>query len=665
MGANWVPPWADPFLARADIMAAMADHVRRSRDSGTPARMYVHGLEGLGVSCLVTQFAKSHRDLIDGPLIWLNGRRPDGTAVPLGELLTRALRQFGIEATDQAATEAEKADTYRTICAGKRFILVLDDMDTQGQVFGLVPDDAPGAIVVATSALRRRGLESEGFEPFSPEALPQDAALTLFQVGLGNTEIDAASTAELVDLCGGFPLLIKVLAAQIRGRSARAPHLLQRLRKSRLALLEFDNAQRMTRFLDATYDDLADDQACAYRTLGMLPAATFSASAAAAVLHWDLDAAFAVLEALVELNLLTVDDAERYAFHPVIRDDARSRAEAVLDATARRRLIADWTSWYLRETLPRGAALSNRWWVRPVTDLSARFGGEYTRQDASAWFEIEFANIAAAIRAAHGNALPATAWPLCVAFWKYLHLHGLHDTWIETHTDGLAAARADHSDAGIMQLTSQLGAGYLAVGRFAEAHSCFTESHTAALRLGHRLGEQSALEWIGKTLARQGDSIEALDYFRRSQTVAAEIPQPQRDRALALLCLQRSRTYLDLADFDTARTEARSAQTYFDRFDNETDNRAKARFVIARALIANDDPQEALPVLREALELFGRDHARRETADTHRLIGRTLTATGQYAEAAENYRTALDYYTLVGNPLAASTAAALADLPDR
>jgi tetratricopeptide (TPR) repeat protein len=635
--------------------------------------MYVHGLEGLGVSCLVTQFSKDYRGLIDGPLIWLAGRRLDGQPVPVSELLAHLLRALGVPDDAQGSSDTDRVNSYHRVSRGRAFMVVVDDLVTPAQILSLKPSDAPRAVVVATTSLERRTLDSEGFAAFTPDLLPAEDSRSLFRTVLGETagELAESTVHDLVEMCGGIPLLVKVLAAQIRGRARMAERLLIRLRASKLDLLALDDERRMAQFLDTTYQALPVQHAQAWRWLSLLPGAEFSLEAAAAVLAIDANDAFMVVEQLVEFHLLTVTTTDRYAFHPVLREDARIRSQRDDDLSVRVEVTERGLTWYLREALPRGAAVSNRWWVSPVIELMDGFYGgavpSFSRSDALAWFEIEAANLIAAVRAANRQGLHGVAWPLCVALWKYLHIHKLYDAWIDTHRDGLASARAEGNVAGVMQLSSQLGAAHLDVGEYAEASRYFEESLVSAQALTHVIGEQSALEWLGKVAAAEKRLRVALEFYQQSWDVIArasdtEIDPAQKERAFALLWLQQARAYTKMLRWSEALTAALSAEDYFDRFDNETDNRAKTRLVRGQALLGMGEAEEAVSAFEAAMALFAGDEARRAQADTQRWLGQALITAGQSGQAVNVYRDALAYYQRMGSPLADDVAAALEDL---
>ncbi|WP_336087238.1 tetratricopeptide repeat protein [Nocardia sp. SSK8] len=674
MSANAIPPWANPFVPREPVMNDMAAHVRWCREHGHPSSMYVYGLEGLGVSCLVTQFWKENRALVDSPIIWLSGRHADGSPVPLGELAGRALRQVGVPDTDQGATAAEKIDSLHRVWREMTRLLVVDDLDSSAQILPFVPVDAPGMVIVATSSFRRRDLEQHEFAAFTPDLLSTEEARALFVARLGDTaaSLDPALVDELADYCGRLPLLIKVLAAQIRDRPPMAHSLLRELQKSGLLLLKLGDEKRMRTFLDTTYENLGDVEKFAYRLLGFLPAAHFGVEAAAAVLDAEPDEVYLVLEKLTELNLLTSPDRHqaRYAFHPVLRDDARARAESTDAPDIRKRAVTAWITWYLRETLPRARKVSNRWWVRPVTDLLsdlARDLPEFTRPEALDWLELEGDNVIAAVRAAHGAQLHDLVWPLCVAVWKYLHLHGLYDAWIDTHLLGLASARAVESRLGIMQMTSQLGAVHLELREFGRARECFAESLDIAREQQHVLGEQSALEWLGKIAAAEGDFGTALTAYRQSWevTVAAteeQISPTDRARVFSILRLQQARAEFGAGDFQRARECAEQAVGDFDANPGETDNRAKARLALGRAHLALGQANDAIAVFDKALQLFTEEGVDKQQAITSQLLGDAYRAVHQPNTAVASYKNALDYYVRTGKAEATTVAATIAEL---
>jgi len=218
-----------------------------------------------------------------------------------------------------------------------------------------------------------------------------------------------------------------------------------------------------------------------------------------------------------------------------------------------------------------------------------------------------------------------------------------------------------------MQVSSQLGAAHLVLGDLAAARECFETSLAAALTLGHALGEQSALEWLGKVAAAAGQAELAEDFYQRSWDVTdrateQQISAAQQARVFALLRLQRARLWVTLARWDEARAAATAACEYFDTRNKEIDNRAKCLTVLGGRCWARGDAREAVAVLDEAVELFGKDKARRLQADARSRLGEALAAAGLPERAAQVFGQVVDYYDEVGSDKSGPIRRRLADL---
>ena len=637
-----VPPLADPYIAREPVRREMVAWFERCRAERRPCLMNLHGLEGLGVSCQATQFHRDNHRAIGGPLIWLAGRDSDGRPTTSSQLLGEILTGLGVPAADQSASETGRAQACRRLLADAACMIVIDDLVVKAQIEHLLSLDAPRVVLVVTTPLVRRDLRADGFHAFTPEVLSTVDARTLFLDRLGNAVLPESTVDDLLALCGGLPLLVKIVAAQLDGRAHIAEPLLTELREARLDLFELDDDRRMRGFFDVAYDRLPNPLARLYRTLPLLPGPDFGVDVVAAAVDQPVSTVHLALAQLVDHNLLVSPAPNRFTFHPVVRVDARARARDIDAPEQRRAVVERAVRWYLGEALWHAAPMSGRWWVEPVTALMRELVGDRAAADrtaANAWFRAELANLVAAVSVAD-----RLAWPLCVALWKYLHVHQLHTEWVATHQIGLAAARRFGDTAGVMQVSSQLGAAHLGLGETRLAGECFTESLTAAREIGHALGEQSAIEWLGKTAAAEGRFADALDHYRRSWefTASSDIEDAQRARIHALLLLQQARAHVGLADWPAAATDATAAMRYFDD-SNETDNRAKCRVVLGDALAGGGDAARAARVFDEALELFTREDARGWQAEVCVRL-----AAVDPGRAAELYGRALDYYESVG-----------------
>ncbi|GGU67363.1 hypothetical protein GCM10010178_68990 [Lentzea flava] len=605
---------------------------------------------------MASEFFHEHRSEFDDAYIEVAARQPDGKLVQQGEMLGQALRGLGVMDADLASSDAARAEAFQRLSAGKRFLMLIRDVASAEQVTRLIPNSSPEAAVVVTARAMLRELFQHDFADVPLSKLPraESRELLLACMGPGAADLPAAVIDELTEICDGFPLLIRILGAQLVRRPQRAvERYLRELRASDEALLAMDHSQRVTRFLNATFS-LVRDLQLALRRLALLPGPTFGIGAAAVALDVDRDRAEQVLDELSDLNLLVHDvDRDRYSFYRIVRAHALRLAQEVDGPDVVRSAVERITTWYLREAIARDAALANRWRVGPEFDRYVASGpAPLPRNDATAWFDVEWTSVVACVRAAHEQNLHDIAWQLCVAIFKYLHLHGHVDVWLDSHELGVSSAEASGTVTGLMQVTSQRGAAHLAAGNTTRARQDFEASLRAAIEAGHRLGEQSAWEWLGKTAAAESDLETAFRCFDESESVVERsehaIPERQRIRMLALLALQRARAWVKLQEWDRAASVAAGVIGYFESA-GETDNHAKCLLVLGGSALGAGDPAEAARHYEQAAALFSRDQAIRAEAGALRQVGVAKRASRDLDGAAAALRSAKELYIMLGD----------------
>src|SRR5690606_14162168 len=95
--------------------------------------------------------------------------------------------------------------------------------------------------------------------------------------------------------------------------------------------------------------------------------------------------------------------------------------------------------------------------------------------------------------------------------------------------------------------------------------------------------------------------------------------------------------------------DIRPALDYFVRQHNETDNVAKARLVLGRALLAQSDPAGAEAEFGTAATHFGQERATREQAGAEFWRARALTAAHRQADALTSLDLAHTLYLELGD----------------
>ncbi|WP_433261341.1 hypothetical protein ACQPZF_26525 [Actinosynnema sp. CS-041913] len=198
-------PAAPPaFIGRADELATLTAALNQgSLAGGTVVISALAGTGGIGKTWPALYWAHQHRDRFpDGQLfVDLCGFSPAGKPMEA----TVAVRGF-LDALDvdpariPTALHAQSA-LYRSLVAGKRVLIVLDNAATADQITPLLPGD-PSCTVVVTSRRRLdRLVMAHGAHQVRLDAFTDTEARRLLTTRLGRRRIEAEPGA-VADLLG-------------------------------------------------------------------------------------------------------------------------------------------------------------------------------------------------------------------------------------------------------------------------------------------------------------------------------------------------------------------------------------------------------------------------------------------------------------------------------
>jgi len=222
-----LPPAVPGFAGRAAELAsldAVLARAERERGAGSAAVVIsaVSGTAGVGKTALAVQWA--HRVAArfpDGQLyVNLRGFGPGGQPVEPAEAVRGFLAGMGV-AQDQVPDGAPaQTALYRSLLAGKRVLVVLDNARNAGQVRPLLPG-SPGCLAIVTSRSDLAGLvAAEGAYPVSLDLLPPAEAGELLAHRLGEARVasEPAAVSEIIERCARLPLALAIAAARAASR---------------------------------------------------------------------------------------------------------------------------------------------------------------------------------------------------------------------------------------------------------------------------------------------------------------------------------------------------------------------------------------------------------------------------------------------------------------
>ncbi|BBA97088.1 putative transcriptional regulator [Actinacidiphila reveromycinica] len=626
----------------------MLDELRDGREPGVAQVIVVTGQAGVGKTALVSRWLGGREaEFPDGQLyVDLEGGAPGAPAGPV-EVLGSLLRAFG--ETVEPTGLAERAALWRSVTAARRFALMVDNALTAADVRVLLPS-APDSLVLAASRQRLTGLAVDGAGFCRLGVLDPSAAQELFARGAGRAraEREPSAAREIVALCGGLPLAIRLAAARL---AARPDQPVASLRDALtagagpLGELRAEGAGTVQAVMDASYRALPPDAARLYRCLGLLPTGLFDPALAAAAGGWDAAGAGLLIDVLVEANLLEPSGADRYRFHALVRLHAAQRAEAEDPAPVRDEVLRRYVDWCLavataaEEVLSPSHRTLRRDYAFPLPAV-APFAGD---AEALAWLEAHHDALAAAVSLAADRRWHAAAWQLADALWPMFLRLRLYDAWIAAHGTGLTAAREDGDAAGEARMLTSGGIGLRSAGRHEEASAWFTQALELARTKGDFRDEAQALTGLGTTCREAGQLDRAAAAHQRALELR-ELVGYRRGAALSRLRL--GELALDLADFEAAADHLDRAHRDL-AAENDLYDAARARallgFAWARAGRRADGERE----LGRALEEFDATGSTFWRARALEMLGELAEHAGDLATARRRYGDALLIYGAV------------------
>jgi DNA-binding SARP family transcriptional activator len=614
----------------------------------------VAGSGGLGKTSLAVHAAHQVRGSFpDGQLyVDLLGATPQ--PLPATDALARFLRDLGLDGRDIPVEEDERAGRYRTILAGRRVLVVLDNARDAAQVRPLLPGTASCAVLVTT---RSRMADLASTRLVDLDVLDDDEALTLFTriVGDERAAAEPEATAELLLACAGLPLAIRICAARLATRSGwtiramanRLRHEHRRLDELRVGDLAVRASFQVSfASLPASAQPGAIAPADAFRLLGLWHGPFIAPAAAAALFGTPEDLATDALEVLVDAHLLESKAPDRYQFHDLLRVYSAERAVADLSAPDRDAAIGRLLRWYMRTADAAATAVLVHRYNIPLEPAGAdppplSFTGA---EDALSWYDTERANLVAATRQASSVGRHDIAWRLPAPLFRIFETRGNWADLVTTHRIALDSARRAGNRPGEAWILNSLGE---ALGITGDSQSIgYLEQALAISReVGDRMAESRAANNLADAYTRLGRSEEAIDLLHRALDLDREVGS-RFGEGVALVNLGDA--LVDLHRGAEAIDYLQQARRVFDEL-NEADGAGYALCSLGRSCLALGRDADAADYLSQALASHQAAGNRQRQAVTLTLLGRARAHLGLAGEARESWAQAAAIFDDLGD----------------
>ncbi|MGH8965602.1 MAG: NB-ARC domain-containing protein, partial [Actinomycetes bacterium] len=287
----------------------------------------IAGTAGVGKTALAVHWAHRKRDRFpDGQLyIDLRGFGP-GSPMPPEDALAEFLRELGVDGTTIPAELDARAARFRSLVAGRRMLIVLDNARTADQVRPLLPGDST-CLALVTSRDSLAGLVArDGAQRILLDRLTIPDARALLRELLGEARTDAEPSAIdlLIERCARLPLALRIAAELIGSR----PH-----QPTSAVVDDLDDERTRLETLDAggdphtairavfswSYRALPPDAARLFRLLGTFPGHHIDIYALAALAGSRPDEVRQLIDVLLRAHLVDETSSNRYQTHDLLR----------------------------------------------------------------------------------------------------------------------------------------------------------------------------------------------------------------------------------------------------------------------------------------------------------------------------------------------------------
>ncbi|MFI9504902.1 BTAD domain-containing putative transcriptional regulator [Nocardia sp. NPDC052566] len=680
------------FTGRAEMVGTLVAAL------GKGGTVVVSGMGGVGKTTLAVHAAQLVRAEFGDGQLFVNLRGAGSDLADPVAVLGAFLTALGVADPAMPTGLVERAALYRTMLAGRRVLVLLDNARDAAQVQPLLHGTTGSAVLVTS---RARHIVIEGAVHVHLDVMPPDEALLLLRGVVGAKRVDAEreAAAKLIATCGLLPLAIRMVGSRLAARPGWSIlDVTEQLSDNQRIMALGTGDVAVVSAFELSYRQLTVEQARAFRLLAVADGPDISLEAGAALLGVDSHAAQVLLESLVDVSLLDSPTYGRYRYHGLLRTFARLRLPDCEARPVFRRLL----DYYLATGCTAFQLAVPGDPVTEVVDPPQCHGGWMPDfAHAASWVAANADNLVAVVCQAatatqpdpmavtvavqllvvlcpfnqqlrHVRLEPAVM-ALCRAVSEDDHrlagrvyfLRSMVELGLGRPADAEAAARQAivwcraGGDATVhCQVLNVLGRINRRRRHFEEALDCYRQSIEFARTAGHRSVEALTMANIAAVLVDRGDAADAVPVCESAMLTATDVDDVNAivyARYTLGVALQQSGRYAEAADAHRQCLRASDAAGLMVW-------EAHSLYQLANSLLHLEQPAAAGRYAERALILC-RDIGD-QVAEAHALtsVAAALTQTGDADRARFCLQSAYQIFRGLGMPAAEDTLRRLRDL---
>ena len=505
------------FIGRVDEQKEIKLLLDKSKNSGGVAIIAIAGMGGIGKSALALHLAYELEPKYPDAQLYVNLRGASETnfVVSAESVLGGWLVGLGYDSQQvDRWSLAEKANAYRSWMRGKRAIVVLDNARDAAQVKPLLPG-SESCVVLVTS---RRSLATvAGLQEHRLGILNSDDAIELFQTTAGLVNPDRTTLKRVVDLCGGLPLGIEIVAATVKVRRWELERVEMKLREARLSLMRREDLDVRACF-ELSYGELEGELGAMFLRLGAVPGMDFGTAIAEVAL--EEEDILESLELLEEARLLECRISGRFEMHDLLREFAQEKLEPAVGHSIGLRAV----QWYVGvadfyNDCIRGDVKGDRLADLLEAGESVRTGSNRLSKQAIAWFHSEFKNLLRSVVWADG----AEEWTIVMGLPRLLEVFtGFQKgrgELLAAYALALKVARETQDKHGEANTLKAIADVLQFKKRSDEALVNYEQAIDIYREAGARLGEANTYDSLALLSVEQNNDSAALHYHQQALVI--------------------------------------------------------------------------------------------------------------------------------------------------
>lgn len=655
------------FVGRANELRRLTDLLNeRSSAGGTVLINAIGGAAGIGKTALAVYWAHQVADRFpDGQLyVNLRGFDPSGLTLTSGEALRGFLSALQVPAEQISSGVEAQGSMFRSLIAGKRLLIVLDNARDYAQVKPLLPGE-PGCLTLVTSRSQSTGLiANEGARPITLGVLSEKEARWLLSSHLSADRVNAEPDAvdDIIEVCAGLPLALAIVAARVVQRPGMPLSVLaDQLTRRRRLLDAFEGGDVAIRAAFSwSYDQLGSAAARLFRLLGLHPGPDFTILAAANLAGVDTIKVTRPFAELVRTHLVDENSAGRFTFHDLLRAYAVELAQDGDPEFERNEASRRLFDYYLQSARAADQLINPN---RDPIDFELAIDGVIPEAlndlgDAMAWFAAERQVLLAELMQDGDSSFDRhkmqLAWTLADFFERQAHWH---DQVATQETAIVIARRLNDKDAE-GRAHAALAAAHTRLGSYDDAIENFQQARALYGEIDDLAGQASVDLEITNVLDVRGRHQEALRHAREASRLFGELSHPA-GQAYALNAT--GWCHAMLGDHRAAVDSCRQALVLFDEVGDRY-GKAATLDTLGYAYHNLGQYDEAIGSYAQALAAWQDLSDRLHEADTLAHLGDTHRANGNMAAARYSWQQSLAIFDELGRTEVEKIRAKLSEL---